>query len=386
MNFTLFRSSWLLFLGCGLCATASLSQSASSTLEAPTTERDTKRIEILTSPADATLLAAAWYQATGRRLSWTAQIQSLNVQKGVYTGSEFEALFRAALEASGFEVFPVTDSLDYVRQRRHDYAERSVLQPEGRRVVSNVEGLSDAEKPDKDGAVISISAEIGSVTLGKTHQSGVDFLAALDDFRVSNDGAGTGVTLGTGQNAYQHGFTVGSSAQPLSRYIKLLDQHSDYNSIARPRMECLSGETAMISTGQRVAVPSQTLTASFGGPSTSATISYQNVVLSLEIRPVLLETGRIGLTIKQTDDSISGTQVISGNSVPTIASQKFSTRTVVNQGECIALGGIRINRTTKSATGPRGLSRIPVLGRLFRVEKQDVQNAELLILITARVR
>jgi type II secretory pathway component GspD/PulD (secretin) len=171
----------------------------------------------------------------------------------------------------------------------------------------------------------------------------------------------------------------------MSRYVKLLDQDSDYHSVSRPRMQCMSGETASISTGSRVAVPSSTLTTNFGGPSTSSNITYQNIALSLEVTPTLLPSGRISLLIKQTDNSISGTQVISGNTVPTIASQTFSTRTVVESGQLIALGGIRIDRNNATKKGPSGLAKVPLIGRLFRVDGGDSTKSELLILLSARV-
>ena len=389
MKLKLYLAFLLPISGLGQSLPGYVSPYPPSTLPSTTTARIEKQIDILTTPADSTILAAAWLQSTGRRLAWTANIQSINIQPGTYSSSEFEALFRSALESTGCEVYSVTQTLDYVRpkNRETDYNNRSSMPGTMvlRQPLTGPDGESiTPESADHDGKVISISAEIGSVTLGNTYSSGVDILAALDDFRVSN--TGSGLTLGKSSIVSPSGATASTGAQAISRYVKLLNQTSDYNSIARPRMECLSGETATISTGQRVAVPSTTLTASFGGPSTSATITYQNVALSLEIRPVLLPTGRISLTIKQTDDSISGTQVISGNSVPTIASQKFSTKTIVNPGECIALGGIRITRTTKTATGPIGLSKIPLLGRLFRVQGGNKQDAELLILITARVR
>jgi hypothetical protein len=231
--------------------------------------------------------------------------------------------------------------------------------------------------------VITIAAELGALSLGRRYQSGVDFLAALDDLTASN--VGSGFVLGHGISGGLKTVRLTSSGRPLSAYIKALDSDSDYKSLARPRMQVLEAETGSIATGQSVAVPSQTLTTGNGaaGASTSSSIQYKNVQLSMEITPEIMDDGRILLRIVQSDDSISGTQVISGNTVPTIASQTFSTTTIVRPYETVALGGINVERDTKSTKGPRGLARIPFLGRLFRVDQSEREKSELVIFVTA---
>ena len=367
---------------------------APGTIDAP--------IEVLTSPQDASSVALAWQAATGRRLAFTQSFAPLNLTRGVYTSSEYVQLVLAALETQSLEIYHVTDTLDYVRPIRAPGPQQSstvlanvrtpfvapsiadrVLDEEGNFIEQKT---NNHAKEIRELDVIAIDAEIGAVTLGNTHSAGLDILAALDDFKSSNVTGGTGGWfLGKNQSSNSSGPYLSSAAQPLSRYVQLLDQDSDYHSVSRPKMQCMSGQTAMISTGSRVAVPSSTLTTNFGGPSTSSNISYQNIALSLEVTPTLLSSGRIALAIKQTDNSISGTQVISGNSVPTIASQTFSTFTVVESGQLIALGGIRINRTTETRKGPKGLARLPLIGRLFRVDGANSTNSELLILLTARL-
>lgn len=327
-------------------------------------------------------LATLYRLSTGAKLivAPDQQTRVLTIGAGTYSPDEFALAVDALADASGAEVHAVTDTLHVVRMKRYGEPQGSTLP----RVPSPAPDVLQAQETGKaatpSGPVVVIEAEIGALSLGRRYESGVDLLAALDDFEASN--VGGGLAAGSGISRGLRGLTLGASSRPLSRYIKLLDSDTDYTSVARPRLQVMSGQAAKIATGQRVAVPTQTLTSFQGGPQTASNIQYQDVQLALEITPEVQDSGSIVLRIVQSDDSISGSQVIAGNTVPTISSQTFSTVTSVRPLQTIALGGIRSERTTKTAKGPRGLAKVPLLGRLFRVDGSESQKSELVIFVT----
>jgi general secretion pathway protein D len=57
----------------------------------------------------------------------------------------------------------------------------------------------------------------------------------------------------------------------------------------------------------------------------------------------------------------------------------------VEDGQSLVLGGIIQNRVEKTYTGIPFLSRLPLLGYLFRSTLDNVEKVELLILITPHV-
>ena len=58
---------------------------------------------------------------------------------------------------------------------------------------------------------------------------------------------------------------------------------------------------------------------------------------------------------------------------------------VISDGDTLVVGGIRKQNVTKSTTAVPWLSRIPVLGWLFKSESNVTQERELLIFVTPRI-
>jgi type IV pilus assembly protein PilQ len=82
-------------------------------------------------------------------------------------------------------------------------------------------------------------------------------------------------------------------------------------------------------------------------------------------------------------DNGSPGQVISG--VPSINTQRANTTVLVNDGETTVIGGIFQSSETSSTDSTPGLSQIPLLGWLFKHDRQSEDDRELLIFITPRI-
>ena len=70
---------------------------------------------------------------------------------------------------------------------------------------------------------------------------------------------------------------------------------------------------------------------------------------------------------------------------PSFISRETETTVVVQNGESVLLGGIIDDQLRRERRGIPFLMDIPVLGRLFRVETEQVDRTELIILITPHV-
>jgi general secretion pathway protein D len=70
---------------------------------------------------------------------------------------------------------------------------------------------------------------------------------------------------------------------------------------------------------------------------------------------------------------------------PTIQERKLSSTVVVKNGDTVALGGLITENVSKSRSGVPGLSKIPLLGALFRDTHDTRTRTELILLITPRV-
>ncbi len=247
---------------------------------------------------------------------------------------------------------------------------------------------------------IYISAIIGQLSLGKNFNYGVDFLQLLSDFSVNRNGAssstttsGTTTTTTTGSNIIQFPAKFGQlnfygQIGSLSNYIKVIDSNNNFKVLATPSIYAKNAAKSVISSGQSIAVPANILTngAFTGGvASNSVSVTYRDVLLKLEVIPLINSDDEVTLKIAQVNDNIVGSQTIGNNTVPTIGTQKLLTEVAVKNGATVVLGGLITEKTTKNKNGVIGLRRIPILGNLFGTTQNQTTREELLIFIQPRI-
>lgn len=236
---------------------------------------------------------------------------------------------------------------------------------------------------DSPARLVSIRAVIGHVQLGGTYSTGLDFLSLLDDTSAGNNGSRSLLVPVKSKAA---SLSLYGQLGSLSRYIRLVDEDSEFRTDSRPSLFVRSGATAEISSGARVAYPNSVLTTSNSQASTSATVAYQDVVMRLTIEALVNSQDQITLKIKQTNDTITGSATISGNQVPNIGSQSLTTEVLLDSGSTVALGGIVSSSNQRKERGVSRLRKVPFIGRFFEVRNRDTSQEELIILIEATIK
>jgi type II secretory pathway component GspD/PulD (secretin) len=282
---------------------------------------------------------------------------------------------------------------------------------------------------------IYISTIIGQLTLNDETKFGFDFLRLLDDFSLqqnittntaSNSGTNTstfntdidanGIPTTTGTVTGERTNSFNSETAPgepgnivlpmglsnfnwnslnlygqlgaISKYVNLLERDTNFKVMSRPSVYTTNNGKAVISSGQRIAVPTQILSngAGIGGiASTSASIDYRDVVLKLEVVPLINSDDEVTLRIAQINDNIIGEQVISGNTIPTLSTQELVTTVTVKNGGTVVLGGLITERAADNQRGTIFLRRIPIIKHLFGVTTKTSTRDELLIFIQPNI-
>ena len=185
------------------------------------------------------------------------------------------------------------------------------------------------------------------------------------------------------------GLTIyGAIADSVDVYARFLETTNRFRTLSRPVIYTTNNRKATILSGQSVPVASSSLTTATGGGATgngssiASSTSYMQVVLKLEVIPLINSDREVSLTIVQKNDSIAGQQTISGNQYPIIATQKIRTNVRVPNGSTIVLGGLITEDKTNDQEGIPYISRIPVLGSLLggRTNKTTSKN-ELIVMI-----
>jgi type III secretion protein C len=107
--------------------------------------------------------------------------------------------------------------------------------------------------------------------------------------------------------------------------------------------------------------------------------------VSLRVLPMVVVDGdqtRIKLDVNIQDGQLTGQQV---NNIPVVTNSEINTQAFVNEGQSLLIAGYSVDSTANGVTGVPVLSRIPLLGALFRNSSNDKSHMERLFLLSPKI-
>ncbi len=266
--------------------------------------------------------------------------------------------------------------------------------PSGLEIIERLLDQIDV-KPEQ----IMVSTVIGQLTLNNSKEFGMDYLVRSGDI-TSRGGGGFGSILPiapiVGEDGVETTFDPGSlsgaglraygTIGDLSVYLRALQSKTDFTVLSRPSIFTSNNQKGTISSGERIAIPTSNNNFSGGGSSTN--IEYQDVVLKLEVIPLVNSDNEITMKIALLNDEQNGNQIIQGAggdggdlSVPRISTREVLTTATVPNGQTIVLGGLIVGRNSQEKSGIPILSDIPYLGKLFGTTVNTDDRSELMVFI-----
>jgi len=264
---------------------------------------------------------------------------------------------------------------------------------------------------------VMISTVFGQLSLGNGIETGIDYLYQGGDV-TGRGGAGQGPSLpigrfipaipaipaigvigdpdfqpavpgrpavGTpfarGEFAGGPGLRMYGRIGDLNIYLRALQSKSNFTVLSRPSIFTSNNQRGTISSGRRIAVPTNSNSFSAGGVSTN--IEYRDVVLKLEVIPLINDENTVTLQIALVSDDVIGqSDPIEGiGTVPIIGTREILTTVTVPNNETVVLGGLITTNEEDSMSGIPILSSIPGIGRLFSSKSQTLNRDELLVFI-----
>lgn len=261
------------------------------------------------------------------------------------------------------------------------------------------------EAIDKPTPQIQIKANIVETTKNTARDLGIQWgglSRSIQHGNVTqwNDSAGNLITdltstigtaldpiSGLGGNLYPFGgMTMGLISQAgdniLAVQLSALETQGKLNILSSPSITTLDNQMAFTENGQRV--PFITTTTDSNG-QTSQTVTFEEVVLRLEITPHVVDGKNLTMKIlvKKDELDFSKASIMGGN--PIILKKRTETVLIVKDGETIVISGLTKQKTSGSDTGVPWLKEIPVLGWLFKGQKKEENMEEVLIFITPKI-
>ncbi|WP_310565639.1 cohesin domain-containing protein [Hydrogenophaga sp.] len=231
---------------------------------------------------------------------------------------------------------------------------------------------------DQGEAEVMLEVEVLEVKTSRLTELGINVPNAISFSPLPLPGQ-SGLTLDSFNsiNSGRVGVSVGNVLLNLRREV------GDFNTLANPRIRSRSREKATILIGDKI--PVITTTAGSNG-FVSENISYQDVGLKLEVEPVVSPDDEVSIKLGLEVSSLAGEVRTTGGSVAfQIGTRNANTTLRLRDGETQLLGGLISKDDRSSSNRVPGLGDLPVAGRLFSSQKDDVQKTELVLAITPRI-
>ena len=177
------------------------------------------------------------------------------------------------------------------------------------------------------------------------------------------------------------GLTTGifGTAQ-ISALLTAGEQKGQAKIIATPRVTTLNNRKAKIES--KTQIPISTVQIGSAGGDPVVTTTYVDVPLKLEITPQITDVGTVVLDVIAENASAAAT--VAG-ATPTINTQIMETQVTVPDGGTTVVGGVLFDDERENQNRTPGLSKIPLLGNLFKRKGVERNTNEVLFFITPRI-
>ncbi|MDP1832555.1 MAG: type IV pilus secretin PilQ [Geothrix sp.] len=165
----------------------------------------------------------------------------------------------------------------------------------------------------------------------------------------------------------------------INAVLQALESEGTVKIVSSPKVVTQNNKKATILSGEKIPYPTQQ-----GGAAGGAiTVAFIDANLQLDVTPQVTNEGTIIMDIKLEKAEADFSRQVNGT--PTILRKAIETQMLVRDGGTAVLGGVYVTNSSVGTAGVPFLSKIPLIGFLFRKDTKAEKNTELLIFITPRV-
>lgn len=252
--------------------------------------------------------------------------------------------------------------------------------PDQERRVSKIVNLLQIIGDDQ----VTLKVTVAEVSRSVMKQLGVNMVGS---------GGSNGITWGAigdtfpglGKPLSDSGFKFASST--LQGYINAMEQSGVMKTLAEPTLTAVSGEKATFRVGGEYNMVNGVSNAKSNDNQnadrvwTSKQVEYG---IGLEFQPVVLSAGRISLKVRTSvsEPTTEGSFSLGDTNIISLRKRLADTTVELPSGGSMMIAGLVRDDVRQAVNGLPGLTKIPVLGTLFRSRDFVRNESELVIIIT----
>lgn len=161
---------------------------------------------------------------------------------------------------------------------------------------------------------------------------------------------------------------------------------SSSQTLLKSTIRSVSGQPATLHVGDKYPV----MTAGYFGPvegpgkvyTPPPTFNFEDLGVALKVTPYVHGTEEVTLEVEAEFKVLAGETL---NGIPIIANRKFQGVIRLRNGEWALMAGLVRSQEVRSITGIVGLSRLPVVGPLFRQNRRESESGQMLLILKPRL-
>lgn len=177
-------------------------------------------------------------------------------------------------------------------------------------------------------------------------------------------------------------FSLGMSEEGFQAVFNVAEQNNKVRILSAPSVTTTHNQRATINVSKRY--PLLKGTTSYDGtsyPTTKSEIEWRDIGILLEVTPRIGDNGVVQMEVKQTVESVVDHVEIDKNTQPIIGKREAQTYVIAMTNEIIVLGGLQQSTSSDNSGKVWLLSDIPLLGNIFKPDKDSLDRTELVIFI-----
>jgi general secretion pathway protein D len=165
--------------------------------------------------------------------------------------------------------------------------------------------------------------------------------------------------------------------------------------IQDPELRVTDGERAKLTIGEKVPIATGSFQAGVGvgvgggagvvNPLVNTQFAYQDVGVTVDVQPRVHPGDEISMKLTVEISSLAGSENIGGINQPIIAQNKIEHEIRLKNGEASVLGGLISRTENVNVNGIPGLAQIPLMRYFFSDNSNEVQDQEVLIVLTPQI-
>jgi len=243
---------------------------------------------------------------------------------------------------------------------------------------------------------VLIEATIVEVTLSDRFQQGIDWSRlspGANGFDIKQSLGGAAAAVG---NQFTVGFARSTWLGDLTANIRFLDTFGKTKVLSSPKLMTLNNQPSILKVTNDIVyflIDQETTTSQAGIVQTFT--SKVNTVpegVVMTVIPQISENGNVILTVRPSitrklSDAKDPNPALIGveNLIPVMQTQEIESVLKVLSGETVVLGGLMQDNVKNTDNSIPGLSKIPLIGKVFESKDDNVSKTELVIFLRPTV-